>query len=195
VRRFAVILIAAGAITIGQAIRAQYQVNPQVQTQVRVGLGSTPMTGSVRYAQTSMPMQSEVRYAYAKSGALPSDIRMGYASLGPMTPGGAIDYIPDPPSWTQSKTGPPPSPQGAAAYGVGSVRYAPSTSVNSAPLPVAISPSLVQPSNLAIPKASPLPTQPPKPKPMPSTPKTPSTYASPGATVPPASMGSVRYAP
>ena len=101
------------------------QVNPQISRQVNVGLQGTPMTGSVHYAPTSIAMSSEVRQAYWQSGALPSDVRMGFASLGPMTPGGAIDYIPPKPSYLTKPAGAPPAPSGSKAYSTGSIRYAP----------------------------------------------------------------------
>jgi hypothetical protein len=103
------------------------QVNPQISRQVNVGLQGTPMTGSVRYAPTSVAMPSEVRNAYWQSGALPSDIRMGYASLGPLTPGGAMDYIPPKPDYLTKPSGAPPAAMGSGAYSTGSVRYAPTS--------------------------------------------------------------------
>jgi hypothetical protein len=186
-------LIAALALGAG-ALWAQYQVNPQASMQVNRGLAGTPMTGSVRYAQTSMPMNSEVRYAAVRSGALPSDIRAGYGAMGPLSPGGAMDYIPPAPSWTASKSAPPPAAQGGAAYSVGSVRYAP-TSAPMQPLPVAVSPSLVQPSNLAIPKPAPLPAPTPSPKPLPLPGPPTFSSSSSSATSAPQPTGSVRYAP
>jgi hypothetical protein len=104
----------------------------QTRVDTRVGGGgSAPVSrnlynptglsqSSVRYAgaaDTSRPMQSELRYKYRQSGALPSDIRMAQAALGPLHPAGPQAYIrPQPsyaqrPSYTQRNVSeaPPPS--------------------------------------------------------------------------------------
>jgi hypothetical protein len=44
-------------------------------------------------------MRSELRNAYVRSGALPSDIRMGYAAVGPLSPSGPLAYIPPAPNY------------------------------------------------------------------------------------------------
>jgi len=99
------------------------QVNPQVNTALYGG----GVPASVRYANagnTSRPMASELRYAYVKSGALPSDIRMGYAQLGPLNPSGPMAYIPSAtPSYMPQPNTAPPSAMGASAYSSGSIRY------------------------------------------------------------------------
>jgi len=75
-------------------------------------------------AISSVPMDSELRHAYWQSGAMPSDIRMGYAALGPLTPGGPISYIPPPPSYTAKPVAATPPALGASAYGTaGTIRY------------------------------------------------------------------------
>lgn len=94
---------------------AQYQVNRQIY-------GSAgPSSGSVRYApqylggsptapRTANLLPSEARNAYARSGALPSNIRMNYNAVGPLSPTGAIAYIPPSPSYAYK--GAPAGPQG-----------------------------------------------------------------------------------
>src|SRR5688500_10629138 len=69
-------------------------------------------------------MGSEVRYAAWSSGALPSDIRMGHASLGPMHPAGPLAYVPPPvPNYLPKPQSAPPSAIGGAAYTNASIRY------------------------------------------------------------------------
>ena len=49
---------------------------------------------------------------------------MGYAALGPMTPGGPISYIPPPPSYTAKPVAATPPALAHAAYGTaGTIRY------------------------------------------------------------------------
>jgi hypothetical protein len=104
-------------------------VNTQVNTQV---YGAGP-SNSVRYAQQrgtySQPMNSEWRHAYWKSGALPSDVRMGYAALGPMTPSGPMAYIPPKPSYLDKPAPTAPAPSRPTNFSTNqstsqSVRYA-----------------------------------------------------------------------
>ena len=137
---------------------AQYQVNPQVNRQVNTALYATGSKSSIRYASqlnTSVAMRSEVRYAYWKSGALPSDIRMGYAAIGPLAPGGPLSYIPQPgPSYMpQRKPEAPPAPMGAAAYtNIGTIRYATPTSSNiriGGTYSGSISPPIVKPTKVS----------------------------------------------
>src|SRR3954447_17178969 len=86
----------------------QYQVNRQV------GPVYSPSAGSVRYASvaarptvTSNLLPSEARNAYYKSGALPSEIRMNFAAVGPLSPNGVRDYIPAPtPAVSRASAGP-----------------------------------------------------------------------------------------
>jgi hypothetical protein len=98
------------------------QVNPQLNTEI-YGRGTT--TGSVRYtpASTSMAMNSEVRYAAWSSGATPSSIRANYGRIGPLAPGGAMDYIPAAQSYAAPVNRAPPEAMGSAAFSTGSVRY------------------------------------------------------------------------
>jgi len=117
------------------------QVNPQVNTALYGG----GVPASVRYSSvgsTSVPMSSEVRYAAWSSGALPSDIRMGYASLGPMHPAGPLSYIPPPaPSYQPKPQTAPPSASGGSAYTNASIRY----STHAAPVPAASGSAYVAP--------------------------------------------------
>jgi hypothetical protein len=130
---------------------AQVAVNPQLAGQARsVNMqantqvyGAGP-SNSVRYAQQrgtySQPMNSEWRHAYWKSGALPSDVRMGYAALGPMNPSGPMAYIPPKPSYLNkpaAATVPPSRPPITLNQ---SVRYSSAGSSPSA-LPSSASPS------------------------------------------------------
>src|SRR3954464_10940353 len=89
---------------------AQYQVNRQVGPVYSQG------AGSVRYANvaarptvTSNLLPSEARNAYYKSGALPSEIRMNFAAVGPLAPSGVRAYIPAP---TPATGRPSAGPQG-----------------------------------------------------------------------------------
>lgn len=92
------------------------QVNPQVNTALYGG----GVSASVRYADigsTSIPMDSELRYASWTSGALPSEIRMGYQSLGPLHPAGPMAYIPPPkPTYMPDPAKAPPKAAGSAAF-------------------------------------------------------------------------------
>ena len=121
------------------------QVNPQVNTALYGG----GVPASVKYANagsTSTPMQSELRYAYWKSGALPSDIRMGYAQIGPMNPQGPMAVIDAAtPNYMPVKSTAPPAAMGSAAFsGGGSVRYSSSPAPSAAYVPPrSVSPALV----------------------------------------------------
>jgi hypothetical protein len=167
-------LFAAALVLALSHVLAQYRVNtaptggarvnPQAPMQVNRGLAGTPMTGSVHYASTSMPMQSEIRYAQWASGATPSEIRTSYNRIGPLSPGGAMDYIPPRPDLTAKVDAGPPQAMGSSAYGMGSVRYAPAPSAGVPTLQTPVSQSLVARSN---------PIQPPKPQPMPAPSPTP----------------------
>jgi hypothetical protein len=126
--------------------RVDNRVGVQVNTRVNNQLyGDGGRTGaSIRYAQatqSSVPMRSEVRHAYWQSGATPSDLRMGYAALGPMAPGGVMSYIPAKPDYTQRRPSTPAPTQrpryagtGQSTYTGQSVRY----SSPSAPGPSAV---------------------------------------------------------
>jgi hypothetical protein len=127
----ALLFLFAGALS-AALVLAQYakpvnsggQVNPQVNTALYGG-GTT--NSSVRYNSsygTSMAMGSEFRYASWTSGALPSEVRGGYAKLGPIAPSGPMAYIPPANAsyMPQPKTT-PPSAIGSSAYGNSSIRY------------------------------------------------------------------------
>ena len=154
---------------------AQYQVNPMVNNSVNTRLYGGGTSGSVRYAgvnpeirsRTSVAMQSELRHAYWKSGATPSDVRMGYAALGPMTEGGPISYINYKPSYLSNSKAAPPPAGGSAAYStMGSIKYSSPAAAPSAALvssksldallapPKAASPSL---THTAKPAPAPIP--------------------------------------
>src|SRR4051794_21035251 len=89
------VVLLMSAIALGQ-----WKVSNQVgQVQTRVGgelYGNNPNMGSVHYAARSQPnlLPSEARYATWRSGALPSEIAMNAAAVGPLAPNGAISYIP-----------------------------------------------------------------------------------------------------
>lgn len=95
-------VVALAAVALGQ-----WQVNNQVgAVNNRVGgelYGNNTNMGSVRYAAYSQRtvLPSEARYATWRSGALPSEIAMNAAAVGPLAPNGAISYVP-PPSPVQS---------------------------------------------------------------------------------------------
>jgi hypothetical protein len=95
---------AASLLSVGRWAVAQFAAN----TRVNNGLYGAGTVGSVQYArgpvhQTSQ-LRSEVRHAYWKSGALPSDVKMNYAAMGPLASGGAISYIPSSKEYASSKT-------------------------------------------------------------------------------------------
>jgi hypothetical protein len=91
-------------------------------------------------------MASEVRHAYWQSGALPSDVRMGYAALGPLA-ASPLDYIPATPSYLKKDVGGPPGPSGAGAYNMGSIRYA--TGGGGPPSATLVNPGLMSAPNLS----------------------------------------------
>ena len=94
-----VVLVLGGA---GIAI-AQYRVNTQIY-------GNT--SSSVRYGRSYQPnyarqptynlLPSENRNLVYKSGALPSTLRMNYASVGPLAPQGVAAYVPEPANFRSS---------------------------------------------------------------------------------------------
>src|SRR4051794_31490928 len=118
-------MIVSGVAVIALAawLRAQYalpqpggQINPQINAEI-YGNGAV---NSVRYSSpSSVAMNSEVRHAYWKSGALPSDLRAGYSSIGPMAPGGAMAYIPSAQSHLTKPVAPMPSAMSASTYNTG----------------------------------------------------------------------------
>jgi hypothetical protein len=136
---------------------AQQQVNTMARTSVNNAVyAGTSSSGSVRYAgvnpsvhkQTSVPMRSEFRYAYYKSGATPSDVRTGYAALGPMIESGPLSYIDYKPSYQSKKPGPPvPQVNASDAAAAGSIRYsAPSRGQSSAAVSPQAIDALIKPS-------------------------------------------------
>jgi hypothetical protein len=173
--------IAVNSQLTGGAMSTTHQVNTQVY-------GAGP-SNSVRYAEQrgkySTPMDSEWRHAYWKSGALPSDVRMGYAALGPMNPSGPMAYIPPKPSYLNKPSGPQPEAKQPTNYSSNrssnqssnqSVRYASGSSRNALP--------------------SELPAHLPRTA-MPSSPPQVSSSLSPSRpmnSTAPANTGSVRYA-
>jgi hypothetical protein len=147
-----------GAWVLGQlANKAQSggQVNPQVNPSLYGGTTNSSVRYNSSYG-TSRAMDSEYRYASWTSGALPSDIRMNYAKLGPLHPDGPLAYVPPAtPSYLPQPKTTPPAAMGGSAYSGASIRYstpaaAPSSSyiapVSMAPAPVSravVSPALV----------------------------------------------------
>jgi hypothetical protein len=121
--------IAVNSQLAGGAMSTTNRVNTQVY-----GGG---VSNSVRYAQQrdrySTAMNSEWRHAYWKSGALPSDVRMGYAALGPMSPSGPMAYIPPKPSYLNKPAAPQPQAQRPASYTSPSVRYSSEPGRNAMP--------------------------------------------------------------
>ena len=128
----AVLVLVVGTAT---WLCGQIAVNPQltggarsVNTQVNTQVYGGGVSGSVRYAQQrerySQPTNSEWRHAYWKSGALPSDVRMGYAALGPMNPSGPMAYIPQQPAYLNKPGSTTPAPSRPTNYSNQSVRYA-----------------------------------------------------------------------
>ena len=158
-RQAALCATLAIAFTGGAWVLAQYakpaqsggQVNPQVNTALYGG----GVPASVRYSSvgsTSVAMRSEVRYAAWSSGALPSDIRMGHASLGPLHPAGPMAYIPPPgPSYLPKPQTAPPSAIGGAAYTNPSIRYSAPAGI---PSSTYIAPRSVAPAPVSSPLVS-----------------------------------------
>jgi hypothetical protein len=110
-------------LTTATLVVAQFRVENRVNT----ALYSGGRVGSVRYtpAASSQMLPSEFRYEAVRSGALPSDIRMNYAAIGPNAPGGYQAYLqnPNPIYRPRPKPGPPPpSPGAPSTLALGSVR-------------------------------------------------------------------------
>lgn len=145
-------ILVAVALCAGAAL-AQYRVNNQIYG--NSGPSISYAGGHSSYGQatgSSVAMQSEVRNAAFRAGAMPSEVRMNYAALGPMMQGGPMAYIPaSGPRYTVGSVGTvgnylgprPPSPapapsianSSAAGVASGSVRYSGSTTnINSAAL-------------------------------------------------------------
>ena len=143
-----VFAIAIGATAL--LVLAQYQVNRQVHA------GSYgPSPGSVRYAPqylgptsyapgSTRMLPSEVRNYYSRSGATPSQIRTGYAAIGPSAPGGQASYLQPAPTYGR-QAGPAgnrvnPMVASNSAASAGSIRYA-----NSVPANVGLSAGVASP--------------------------------------------------
>jgi len=163
--------IAAVLAIVGLNAVAQYQVNNQIYgnsgPSVRYGYGP----GYANYP-TSRLMPSENRNLVVRSGALPSDVRMGYASVGPLAPQGFQAYVPPAPSYAgrvgtvgnyvNSSVGPT-----GAVYGIpprspvsvptgGSIRYGSVPMVGTGALP-SVSITSVAPISPAAMPSKPLP--------------------------------------
>ena len=69
-----------------------------VNTQVNNGVNNWPYfggtTGPVNYPRQIELLPSEVRFAEIRSGALPSELRMNEAAIGPLAPQGPLAFIP-----------------------------------------------------------------------------------------------------
>jgi hypothetical protein len=164
--------IAVNSQLTGGAMSTTSRVNTQVY-------GAGP-SNSVRYAEQrgkySTAMNSEWRHAYWKSGALPSDVRMGYAALGPMNPSGPMAYIPPKPSYQNKPSSPEPQAQRPTNYSNQSVRYSTGQGQSRSALPSALPSHLLRTASAATPQVSPA-----------LSPSRPMNSAS------PANTGSVRY--
>jgi hypothetical protein len=137
-----VLAMLAGDLLLLRAV-AQYRpyASNQVNPRVNSALYSTASSGSIRYGlSSSQPMASELRHAYWQSGALPSDVRMNYAAMGPLAD--RFSYIPSTPSYQSKNMGPAPHAQGAGAYGMGTIRYG-GTGGGGAPSSTMVSPTLM----------------------------------------------------
>ena len=124
-------------------VTAQYQVNTRVNNTVnrQVYSGSGP-TGCINFAGTSGGIQakssqmmgSEFKYAAWTSGASRSDLRAGYAALGPHAAGGREAYINYKPAYLKAgtSTGSNSAPPlfNSSAHSAGSMRYPSSTSAS-----------------------------------------------------------------
>jgi hypothetical protein len=100
VNRLAVIATAVIATLVCAMAVGQFRTGGPVNQPI-YGRGGGGGGGSVRYGyvgpsapRSSNLLPSEVRNMHARSGALPSEIRMNYRSIGPAAPGGAAAYIP-----------------------------------------------------------------------------------------------------
>ncbi len=134
-RRSLVAVFLALAVAAPRLVTAQFQVNPMVNNSVNRQIYGGGPTGCINFAGTpggtqaksSQMMGSEFKYAAWSSGASRSDVRMGYAALGPRAEGGPSSYINYKPSYMNTgasgKSGYVPPASGSSAYSTGSVRY------------------------------------------------------------------------
>lgn len=209
------------SLALAALVLAQWQVNPQsgrVDTRVnnRVGGELYGNMGSVKYAayQTRL-LPSEERYATWRSGALPSEVALGAAAAGPLSPNGVINYLPPPNAVQQAGRAPTPQlynpayriddrvdqgPMPQAGYGT--IKYAPqSTALRADQMPIPLISGAAPSAQL--PTAQ-LPTgqitgqvKPITPPPVSSQINYPARPASPGMMLlspDPQPMGSIRYA-
>jgi hypothetical protein len=119
----------------------QYQVNNQIYgnpgPSVRYGYGA----GAQNYP-TARLMPSENRNLVYRSGALPSDIRMGRAAVGPLPAQGFQAYVPTNPGYSRSST---PT---AGNYVSPTV---PNSSASTGVKPLGVSPTIAPRSTLSTP--------------------------------------------
>jgi hypothetical protein len=156
------VTVAVLAACAGLAL-AQYRVNNQIYG--NTGPSISYAGGHSSYGQatgSSVAMRSEVQNAAFRAGAMPSEVRMNYAQLGPMMQGGPIAYVPAAgPRYTVGSVGTVGNYLGAGAPGgapssfpmsptTGSVRYSGSSSMNSAALFPSVSTSAAKLSGSSI---------------------------------------------
>jgi len=67
----------------------------RINTQVGGELYGNQKQSGPLYTPQVQPLPSETRIAIQRSGALPSEILINSQSVGPLSPHGAIDYVPD----------------------------------------------------------------------------------------------------
>jgi hypothetical protein len=159
------VVCAVACVVLALVARAQFQVNPQAPRQVNNALYGGGTSGSMRYSwgpsyttKYSQALPSEVRYAQIKSGALPSEIRMNAAAIGPMAPQGPIAYVPPARDPYAKPDRPAPSPQGGAAFSTGAsgtIRYSGSSTASasasplmSAPMNTSVKSAAAQPATM-----------------------------------------------
>jgi hypothetical protein len=90
----------------------------RVNNQVNTELYGNHTTQAPLYGPQIQPLPSETRMAIQRSGALPSEILINSQAVGPLSPHGAMDYIPDQ-SPVQKAMGAKPINLWGPAYGPG----------------------------------------------------------------------------
>ena len=88
----AVIAVLAGASLVPILVRAQYRVNNQIYG----NSGPVRAAGTIQIPSATYATPSQTRMAIHASGATPSQLKTEYNRIGPMTPNGAISYVPPP---------------------------------------------------------------------------------------------------
>jgi hypothetical protein len=88
----------------------------RINTQVGGELYGNQKQAGPLYTPQVQPLPSETRLAIQRSGALPSEILINSQSVGPLSPHGAIDYVPDQ-STVQRAMGAKPLNLWGPAYG------------------------------------------------------------------------------